>query len=216
MCGSLSVADRNCGCAMRSNQQPDYGLNTLMAPDSAIRATFASPLRNLPGRRRSITPNSHFPARIRHPFTLRETSISPTALLHCYESGGIVCGGISPFLFAILFLFGATIARATIFGGVRGIVHDPQHKPVANASLTLKSATSDWSQETQSNADGEFTFSTVPVGDYVVTVSQPGFDKIAQPVTVASDSSPIVHFMLEISAAHQTVTVNAMADMAKH
>jgi hypothetical protein len=32
MCGSFSVAERNCGCAMRSNQQPDYGLNTLMAP----------------------------------------------------------------------------------------------------------------------------------------------------------------------------------------
>ena len=100
-----------------------------------------------------------------------------------------------PFLFVILFLLGATIARATIFGGVRGIVHDSQHKPVANASLTLKSATSDWSQETQSNADGEFTFSTVPVGDYVVTVSQPGFDKIAQPVTVASGSSTILSFL---------------------
>ena len=118
-----------------------------------------------------------------------------------------------PYLSVLLFLVVATTASATIFGGVRGIVHDPQHKPVANASLTLKSATSDWSQETQSNADGEFTFSTVPVGDYVVTVSQPSFDKIAQPVTVASDSSPIIHFMLEISAAHQTVTVNAMPDM---
>src|SRR5690348_16406131 len=59
-----------------------------------------------------------------------------------------------PYLFVFLFLFVVTVARATIFGGVRGIVHDPQHKPVANASLTLKSATSDWSQETQSNADG--------------------------------------------------------------
>jgi len=31
-CGSFLMTDRNCGCAMRSNQQPDYGLNTLMAP----------------------------------------------------------------------------------------------------------------------------------------------------------------------------------------
>src|ERR1700687_3136448 len=118
-----------------------------------------------------------------------------------------------PYLSVFLFLLVATTARATIFGGVRGIVHDPQHKPVANASLTLKSATSDRSQETQTNADGEFTFSTVPVGDYVVTVSQPGFDKVAQPGTVASDSSPIIHFMLQISSARETVTVNAMADM---
>jgi hypothetical protein len=32
MCGSLSVTERSCGCTMRSNQQPDYGLNTIMAP----------------------------------------------------------------------------------------------------------------------------------------------------------------------------------------
>ena len=78
---------------------------------------------------------------------------------------------ISPYLFVILFLFTATITRATIFGSVRGIVHDPQHKPVADVSVTLKSATSDWSQTTQSSTDGEFTFSTVPIGDYTVTVS---------------------------------------------
>lgn len=117
------------------------------------------------------------------------------------------------YVVAILILFACAGARATIFGTVRGIVHDPQHKPVASASLTLKSATSDWSQETQTNADGEFTFTTVPIGDYTVTVSQPGFDKIEQSVTVISDSSPILHFMLEISTAQQTVTVNAMADM---
>lgn len=32
ICGSLSAAERSCGCTMRSNQQPDYGLNTIMAP----------------------------------------------------------------------------------------------------------------------------------------------------------------------------------------
>ena len=117
------------------------------------------------------------------------------------------------YLSVLLFLLAATVARATIFGTVRGIVHDPQHKPVADVPVTLKSATSDSSQTTQSGTDGEFTFSTVPIGDYTVTVSQPGFDKIEQSVTVVSDSSPILHFMLEISTAHQTVKVNAMADM---
>ena len=119
------------------------------------------------------------------------------------------------FLFVLLTFFAAKVARATIFGGVRGIVHDPQHKPVADVSVTLKSATSDWSARRRSLTPTESsTFSTVPIGDYIVTVSQLlGFDKIEQSVTVVSDSSPILHFMLEISTAQQTVKVNAMADM---
>ena len=120
---------------------------------------------------------------------------------------------LRPYLLAFFLLFAPIAVRADIFGSVRGIVHDPQHKPVANAQLTLKSKTSDWSQQTQSNVDGEFTFSTVPIGDYLVTVNQPGFDPVEQPVTVVSDSSPILHFMLEISTPKQTVTVHAMADM---
>jgi hypothetical protein len=51
MCGSLSTADRNCGCTMRSNQQPDYGLNTLMAPTAPSALVRLSP----PGSFRIIT-----------------------------------------------------------------------------------------------------------------------------------------------------------------
>src|SRR5271169_4921729 len=87
--------------------------------------------------------------------------------------------------------FSTPSARATIFGGVRGIVHDPQHRPVAGASVILKSATSDWSQETQTNDDGEFAFAAVPLGDYEVTVSQSGFQTAKRTLTVASGTSPI-------------------------
>jgi TonB dependent receptor/Carboxypeptidase regulatory-like domain/TonB-dependent Receptor Plug Domain len=119
-----------------------------------------------------------------------------------------------PYLFVILFLFVATIARATIFGSVQGIVHDPQHKPVADASLTLKSATSDWTQTAQTDSDGAFTFTTVPIGDYQVSVTKDGFANMQQTVTVISDSSPILHFQLTIAALNQTTVVVGHADVA--
>jgi hypothetical protein len=53
MCGSLSMADRNCGCTMRSNQQPDYGLNTLMAPtapSAIVRLTIPESSRAMSSR----------------------------------------------------------------------------------------------------------------------------------------------------------------------
>jgi Carboxypeptidase regulatory-like domain/TonB-dependent Receptor Plug Domain len=95
---------------------------------------------------------------------------------------------------------------------VRGVVHDPQHRPVAVASITIKSATSDWSQTTQSDADGAFSFSSVPLGDYVVSAVKSGFAEEQESVTVVSGSSPTLHFQLKITAVSQTATVVANAD----
>jgi outer membrane cobalamin receptor len=121
--------------------------------------------------------------------------------------------------FAVLLLAAAAfasapLARATIFGNVRGIVHDPQHRPIPGAEVQLKAASSDWSQTTQTNPDGEFTFAAVPLGDYIITTMASGFEKSAQSITVFSDSSPILHFMLAIAGISQTATVSAQAETA--
>jgi hypothetical protein len=111
---------------------------------------------------------------------------------------------------AVALLFASGLF-ATIFGTVRGVVHDPQHRPIAGASVKLKSATSDWTQTAQTDQDGAFSFSAVPVGDYVVTVTKSGFADDKQTVTVASDSSPTLHYQLQIAAVNQTTTVSEEA-----
>ena len=115
------------------------------------------------------------------------------------------------FLFAAALLAFGQPARATVFGGVRGVVHDPQHRPIPGAQVQLKSATSDWSQQTQTNQDGEFAFATLPLGDYIVNITASGFESARQSVTVTSDSSPVLHFPLAIAAVNQTATVSAQA-----
>jgi hypothetical protein len=105
-----------------------------------------------------------------------------------------------------------SIASATIFGTVRGVVHDPQHRPVAGASVKLKSATSEWTQTAQTDQDGAFSFSAVPVGDYLVTVTKSGFADDQQTVTVASDSSPTLHYQLTIATVNQTTTVSETSE----
>ncbi|HKV04506.1 MAG TPA: TonB-dependent receptor [Candidatus Acidoferrales bacterium] len=121
---------------------------------------------------------------------------------------------VAYFLLAMAFLLSPHAARATVFGTIQGIVHDPQHRPIAGAAVELKSATSDWTQANQTNEDGEFTFTTVPVGDYVVTITASGFEKSQRSVTIVSDSSLVIHFPLSIAAVHQTATVSAQADVA--
>jgi outer membrane cobalamin receptor len=113
-----------------------------------------------------------------------------------------------------MFLLCGSFLHATIFGKIQGVVHDPQHRPIAAASVVLKSSTSAWSQTTQTDQDGGFSFSAVPIGDYVVTVSQSGFESSEQTVTVTSGTAPVLHFQLKVASVNQTTVVSAQAETA--
>ena len=117
-------------------------------------------------------------------------------------------------VFSLVLFLCACAAFGTIFGTVRGIVHDPQHRPIAGAEVTIKAAASDWTNSAKSDANGEFNFSAVPVGDYVITVSQPGFATVQQQITVLSDSSPIYHIPLPLATVKQEVTVRGETQAA--
>ncbi len=106
-----------------------------------------------------------------------------------------------------VFFFGAA-AFATIFGTVRGVVHDPQHRPIPGAHVTLKAHHLDWSQSQDSDDNGEFQFNLVPIGAYTVSVSSAGFEPMQQGVIVQSDTSPVLHFRLALSGVKQTVVVS--------
>src|SRR5580698_2426173 len=78
--------------------------------------------------------------------------------------------------FNVKFVLASLLFPAPLFasdvGSVRGVVHDSQHLPIAQAGVELKSATSEWSQTSLTDSRGEFSFMTVPLGDYVLTVNQ--------------------------------------------
>ncbi|MGB2618546.1 MAG: TonB-dependent receptor [Candidatus Acidiferrales bacterium] len=111
------------------------------------------------------------------------------------------------FLVAVVFLLGGTLLHATIFGKIQGIVHDPQHRPVPGATVLLQAINSDWSKTAETDNNGEFTFTAVPVGDYKITVTQTKFQTVEQNVTVVSESSPVLHFQLAIASVNQTTVV---------
>jgi len=111
--------------------------------------------------------------------------------------------------FVALFILVLLPAFATIFGTVRGIVHDPQHRPVADAQVVLKAKASEFTQTTQTDADGQFHFDAVPLAEYTVTVSVAGFATQEQSMTVLSGSAPVLHFELQVAGQNQSITVSA-------
>ena len=110
-------------------------------------------------------------------------------------------------LFLLLFLFSLKPASATIFGSVRGVIHDPQHRPIQGAHLTLKAQTSDLTQSQDSDGNGEFIFTSVPIGNYTVAVSSNGFQQTSQTVVVQSDTSPVLHFQLALEGVKEDIVV---------
>jgi hypothetical protein len=116
--------------------------------------------------------------------------------------------------FLCLLLCGSLL-RATIFGRIQGIVHDPQHRPVKGALIKLAALTSEYAQTVQSDENGEFLFTSVPLGDYKIRVTQAQFETSEETVTVSSGASPVLHFQLAIAALNQTAVVVGQAEESK-
>jgi len=112
--------------------------------------------------------------------------------------------------FVVILLLGAA-TFGTVFGTVRGIVHDPQHRPVPGSEVVLKAESSDYTQKTETDANGEFHFDAVPLGAYTITVTDASFAGQEQRLTVLSGTAPILHFELHIAPQSQSVTVSAEA-----
>ncbi len=117
------------------------------------------------------------------------------------------CRGIT--LYPGSVLISAALALATIFGNVRGIVHDPNHRPIEGARVTILARASDWTQTTETKAAGDFEFDAVPVGEYIISVTAAGFSRLELPVVVTSGNAPILHFPMSLEVLTQSVQVSA-------
>jgi hypothetical protein len=117
-------------------------------------------------------------------------------------------------LMAFLFFVCGGNAHATVFGELHGIVHDPEHRPIADATVTIHAAHSQFTQTARTDLNGYFSLLTVPLGDYRISVTSRGFDVLQQTITVFSNASPILHFQLQIGSVQQSVKVTAQRDVA--
>src|SRR5882724_576756 len=108
----------------------------------------------------------------------------------------------------LLFCCAVTVS-ASVFGDVSGTVIDPQQRPVAATKVSLLSRTSSFSQTTQTDSAGDFSFRAVPVGEYTVTVESSGFSKPSLALTILSDRTTVLRVQLKIAPVSQEVEVRA-------
>jgi len=99
-------------------------------------------------------------------------------------------------------------AYASVFGTVKTIVHDPQHRPVQDAQVVVQSRSSAFKQTGVTNQDGIATVLNVPMGEYDVTVIAGGFNAQPTAVTVTADNVQELHIALSVASVNQTVDVS--------
>ena len=119
------------------------------------------------------------------------------------------------FLFLLsLFVFSFPFAKAhaSIFGTVRGIVHDAQHRPIQDAQIELHAKLSDWKRSGITDSEGSFQIDAVPAGGYTLRISHEGFRDSELDLVVAADTAPLRHFPLELASVNQKIEVQAEAD----
>ena len=101
-----------------------------------------------------------------------------------------------------------TVHAASLDGTLRGVIHDPQHRPLAGATITLKAGHSYLTFHANTNADGIFQIPAIPLGDYILTLTDAGFNPYQQTITITSETTLDLHVQLALATVHEAVTVH--------
>jgi hypothetical protein len=112
----------------------------------------------------------------------------------------------------LLALLGANAWGQGIFATLTGVVSDPSNAVVNGAKVTLTDTTSGSSRETLTNSDGYFTFASVAVGKYHLSIEAQGFQTYkASDITLGGAEKKNINVNLTVGATTQTVEVSAEA-----
>ncbi len=94
---------------------------------------------------------------------------------------------------------------------VLGTVRDTTGASVTGAAVTLTNVSTGVKADTTTNADGDYDFLNVAIGDYEVGVEHAGFSKVTTDVRVEVEARQRVDFSLKVGAVTETVMVSAVA-----
>src|SRR5688572_23382237 len=94
-------------------------------------------------------------------------------------------------------------------GSIVGTVTDPQKAPIANATIQIRSTTTNVSREVTTSQGGEYNSLPLPPGPYTVTIRQQGFRERSAEVRVGVSQRIQMDFALELGSVTDKVTVEA-------
>ncbi len=95
-----------------------------------------------------------------------------------------------------------------------GLITDSTGAVTANATVTVTNKATNVSQSTKTDGSGYYTFPTLPVGVYSISVELQGFKKaVSDDVTLAVGQKARLDFALEVGQVSETVAVTGDASL---
>ena len=104
-------------------------------------------------------------------------------------------------------------AQSLQTGDVAGTITDPSHAVVVGAKVTLKGQETGSVQTTTSNQNGDYRFTLLKPGRYLVSATAPGFEVVESALDVSVGQIVDAPLSLTLGQATQTVTVTEEAPL---
>ncbi|WP_158794491.1 carboxypeptidase regulatory-like domain-containing protein [Granulicella sp. L60] len=138
----------------------------------------------------------------------------PPRFAHAPQSAGTVASRTSrrPLLFSlvvVMLLLGGGFLRAQqITGAIAGTVADPLGAVVPSASIVATNTETGFVRTATSDSTGAYAIQYLPIGNYTVAVTAPGFKKFIQEnLIIAVDVTQPLNVTLGVGMTSETVTV---------
>lgn len=113
-------------------------------------------------------------------------------------------------VFAFTLLF-TGFAHAQYSSNVQGFVLDPSGAAVAGASVTLQNVDTGVQNTTKTTSAGNYRFTSIQPGNYVVSGSNPGFKNTEVKFILETGQTQGIDIHLEVASANTQVTVSTEA-----
>ena len=109
---------------------------------------------------------------------------------------------------ALATILATNLAAQGIYATLTGVVTDPSQAVVSVAKVTLKDSQSGSQRSTVTNSDGYFTFASVPVGSYELSIESAGFSpyKVTE-ITLNGGDKRNLDAQLTVATTTQAVEV---------
>ena len=115
---------------------------------------------------------------------------------------------------AVFVLFSARCPAQTDQGAITGIVQDPSGAVIPNAQISVTNIDTGLVLQSTTNAGGVFVFSPLKIGNYTLTASASGFEKVRhENLRVDIQQHLNVNFTLQPGSVSETVNVTSAAPL---
>src|SRR6476659_3190731 len=110
----------------------------------------------------------------------------------------------------LVLLVASSAGAQTVTGTIHGLVIDPSGAVVPRATVTAASQATGFTRSAETDGEGSYLLTFLPLGAYRVDVRSPGFERtIRDGIEVRADERVRLDFTLSVGEATQTVEVKA-------